>query len=1178
MPVTSLAIAATTVKNNAKAAKVVKDLKDKKDSAASKRDKHNKTLQIPSATLLATAAMTAAKEACAAKVDAIVEECLANNRRFRDSKFDLQNNLSHCLYSSLLSELVYSGMTGVKRVGEIIRNPVFYKDGAHPDDIRQGANGDCWHVASLATLANIPGLIEQLCVKKNEKVGVYGFIFFKDGDWVSTVVDDQLCYSMDPDTLKKSLYFSKCQDERETWLPLLEKAYAKIHGDYESLDGGFTSEGNEDLTGGVASLIFTSDILDTDTFWELEMQRVNTETLMGCYILSPDPSGERHGIISSHAYSVLRTAIVNGERIVQIRNPWGNTEWNGDWSDDSDKWTSAATSQLQHEDKDDGKFWMSYKDFLRVFDTIDLCRIFNDTWAVASSWIPYNVHPRSSGKFHFGLDHASAAVIVLSQPDTRYYGALEAEFEYTLSFHVYDGENQLVKRARSTVPYTKRSVSIELDLPAGKYTVVPHVTREENTVEVLPEDEEGDESDDSAIDQTAYMFHQQKAAHVRSLSMARVVGKSLLGVDDEDYEDESSSSEVVEADRWELMLGLRVYSHDLAIELTGVPGEHPARMGEVEEAVEEQDPEEVTATLADKKGKKEEEEVAKEESNNPSSLGISNALDVLLSYAYRYNDLKDEALSAVAKNMDTLYRLKIKKLQVMDRKTMFQVAMTRNIDLLSMRFKACIKTWNGHSYDLKRWLHLMRMDGTVVLTVKTPTRNLVNSTPVDDSEYHFYVVISRSDKLSHFLQVPIPRPMTASVALDIPEDKLATEIYDILTTLLGDIYSVDMLFQFSFDSSYGGIGLWAHRAVISKYPLLEGFIQRAVEDQVVTIDADSEFSPLTITIGDISLSTLCVLHMFIYTGKIERTVDPNKFTLSKPRTSLVILDTDGRAKSTFRWHPLDVDSLWHLKEHFKDMTIASTNTLISHTDTVLTVRCVTPEDVKDTVSLPDSDSASPGSKWKCVLTNRRPLLHISVSSCDPLSADGVKFMRIRSVQGRQLARTNVQVFENDSSALATEFPLESYCSLVYFLYKGVITTEVDLRRFAVAFNVHGLDHNKYRPSDADLSAISSTSVDTGAKRVTAVKDLFQLASMYEVNEVREYCRDKILASITASNALEILFEYAYRYSDLKDAIVQYVTDNMDELLLTGQDPFGAYSGHPQRQSILDAVLKRTLEA
>lgn len=90
--------------------------------------------------------------------------------------------------------------------------------------------GDCWFVASLAVISNIPGLLEQLCVKKNEEVGVYGFIFFKDGDWVSTVVDDQLFYKMDAQSFRRSLYFSSCNEERETWLPLMEKAYAKIHG------------------------------------------------------------------------------------------------------------------------------------------------------------------------------------------------------------------------------------------------------------------------------------------------------------------------------------------------------------------------------------------------------------------------------------------------------------------------------------------------------------------------------------------------------------------------------------------------------------------------------------------------------------------------------------------------------------------------------------------------------------------------------------------------------------------------------------------------------------------------------------------------------------------------------------------------------------------------------------
>lgn len=470
-------------------------------------------------------------------------------------------------------------------------------------------------------MANIPGLIEQLCVKKNERVGVYGFIFFKDGDWVSTVVDDQLCYKIDQATLKKSLYFSSCSEERETWLPLLEKAYAKIHGDYESLSGGFSSEGTEDLTGGVASILFTNDILDVDQFWDVEMKRVNKQALMGCSIDHDDPAGERHGIMPRHAYSVLSTATIQGERIVQVRNPWGKTEWNGDWSDQSDKWTPEAIAQVNMEEKDDGKFWMSYKDFLRVFDSLDLCRIFDATWSVASSWIPYNVEPRSSGKFHFELDQASEAVIVLSQPDTRYYGALKTDFVYTLSFHVYNSDDKLVKRARATVPYCKRSVSVELNLPVGQYTVVPHVTRE--ATGIVASDDEDDGVEDSAVgpsahlsgvvvqdeeavtmNKSSYLFQQRKASMVRSMSMARVAGKRLLGVDDDDYE-EVESEEVAEANKWELMLGLRVYSHDPTIHLTGEPGEHPALVGEEEEELVGQDPEDVTATLA---GKVEEEE------------------------------------------------------------------------------------------------------------------------------------------------------------------------------------------------------------------------------------------------------------------------------------------------------------------------------------------------------------------------------------------------------------------------------------------------------------------------------------------------------------------------------------------------------------------------------------------
>lgn len=81
-----------------------------------------------------------------------------------------------------------------------------------------------------------------------------------DGEWTSTIVDDQLYTNkaefQDADywarmgyeekdyhkmfmTGSKALEFASCKDPNETWLPLLEKAYAKAHGDYGAIEGGY---------------------------------------------------------------------------------------------------------------------------------------------------------------------------------------------------------------------------------------------------------------------------------------------------------------------------------------------------------------------------------------------------------------------------------------------------------------------------------------------------------------------------------------------------------------------------------------------------------------------------------------------------------------------------------------------------------------------------------------------------------------------------------------------------------------------------------------------------------------------------------------------------------------------------------------------------------------------------
>lgn len=87
-----------------------------------------------------------------------------------------------------------------------------------------------------------------------------------DGEWQQCIVDDKLYLraadydeSLDErqvwddiarkdteeeyrkafQTGSRALYFAQCTDDNEIWLPLLEKAFAKAHGDYSAIEGGF---------------------------------------------------------------------------------------------------------------------------------------------------------------------------------------------------------------------------------------------------------------------------------------------------------------------------------------------------------------------------------------------------------------------------------------------------------------------------------------------------------------------------------------------------------------------------------------------------------------------------------------------------------------------------------------------------------------------------------------------------------------------------------------------------------------------------------------------------------------------------------------------------------------------------------------------------------------------------
>ena len=91
---------------------------------------------------------------------------------------------------------------------------------------------------------------------------------------------------------------------------------------------------------------------------------------------------KKKGIESFHTYAItdaFEIFLDNGteEKLLKLRNPQGSYEWVGDWSDESPQWTPALRECLGLKNRDDGVFFMNYRDFCRYFSEVEICHIYD---------------------------------------------------------------------------------------------------------------------------------------------------------------------------------------------------------------------------------------------------------------------------------------------------------------------------------------------------------------------------------------------------------------------------------------------------------------------------------------------------------------------------------------------------------------------------------------------------------------------------------------------------------------------------------------------------------------------------------------------------------------------------------------------------------------------------------
>ncbi|XP_068810178.1 calpain-10 isoform X5 [Struthio camelus] len=302
---------------------------------------------------------------------------------YTDPTFPASDTSIYFNYCTPLAQ--FRGEISWLRPQEICSTPRLFSDKPQDVQVKQGILGDCWFLCACIALQKSKYLLNKVIPPGQPSwtdesyQGCFTCRVWQFGHWVEVTIDDRL------PCLGGKLCFSQCQTEDLFWLPLLEKAYAKLHGSYEQLWAGQVADAVVDLTGGIAERWTLKDpgrnmekertgmVLEKMVFRRL--MNLKEQCVISCSVLNSRQGASELG--EFHAFIVidmLNLPKVSGKEIflLRIRNPWGRRCWKGPWCEGGQGWSqldpvaaSEMLSQIQ-----EGEFWVDEEEFFREFDEI----------------------------------------------------------------------------------------------------------------------------------------------------------------------------------------------------------------------------------------------------------------------------------------------------------------------------------------------------------------------------------------------------------------------------------------------------------------------------------------------------------------------------------------------------------------------------------------------------------------------------------------------------------------------------------------------------------------------------------------------------------------------------------------------------------------------------------------
>lgn len=378
-----------------------------------------------------------------------LQQCLARKMRFRDSQFEPTQDLSGNWNLNLMQ---WNGIPVMwSRPPDLFDGKSFkvFEDVMAIDTIRQGVFGNSYFFAAVFSLAAIPKRIQRLFRHRQvSEVGMYCVSFCLHGVWEDVIIDDRIPCHKDA---KIPLFSSNRGNE--IWVPLIEKAWAKVHGGFLNIAAGTVEEALHALTGAPTVSYSLKDGIADRECWEAMLEARRRGYVMACATndFKDRKCNERGvdqatGLVGAHAYSILgvyEVTIEGGKprrlqpneksdpknlKLIKLRNPWGKTEWKRDWSDDSAKWTPELIQLLgRGKTENDGLFYMSYEDYVKHFANVVVSK-YNDNYFYSGAKL--KTSPIDPTALVFQIEKAGNYCFTLSQISKRFFPDSE-EYVYS---------------------------------------------------------------------------------------------------------------------------------------------------------------------------------------------------------------------------------------------------------------------------------------------------------------------------------------------------------------------------------------------------------------------------------------------------------------------------------------------------------------------------------------------------------------------------------------------------------------------------------------------------------------------------------------------------------------------------------------------------------------------------